>query len=353
LTRGFSSGLGLHSDAGEFVLLADADLKKIVAELASAYFANRHVSPSEISTVIHHIATSLSSVGAPAAAPVASQPETPRLTPAQVRKSITPEALISFEDNKPYKTLRRHLAARGLTPDQYREKWGLPDEYPMVAPSYSEARAQMARSIGLGGRALAAKKAPAVGERSKAAAPIDVASETALPAPDLAPTPADALVDLVPIEPEASPPGVEPIGLLSAAAATVEKVTSAQIERSITAEALISFEHGKPYKQLKRHLAARGMTPHDYRAKWGLPPDYPMVAANLSAARSAVALRAGFGRTAAPAPAVAPAPLEAAVPEVAPPGPGDEPAELVVPTEPTRARIPGRLSLFRRRPATA
>ena len=71
---------------------------------------------------------------------------------AQVRKSITSDALISFEDGKPYRTLRLHLASRGLTPESYREKWGLPDDYPMVAPGYSAVRSQMAKDFGLGRR---------------------------------------------------------------------------------------------------------------------------------------------------------------------------------------------------------
>jgi predicted transcriptional regulator len=346
----------------------DADLKKLVAKVAAAYFANSHVSPSEISTVIDHVATSLGSVGAPSAL-VEPPPETPWLTLAEIRKSITRDALISFEDNKPYKTLRRHLAVRGLTPDQYREKWGLPEEYPMVAPSYSEARAQMARSIGLGGRALAAEKA---------AAPVHAAPQIAPPAADAVRPPAAALVNLIhSTHPEAltetSPSSVEAVGrLLPATAAAVAKLTSAQIERSITAEALISFEDGKPYKQLKRHLAARGMTPDEYRAKWGLPSDYPIVAANLSAARSAVAVRSGFGRTAPPPPAAAvqpatptpvaasigqaQAPLQQAPPEVTPPGHTEEPTESLVSEsapKPPKARIPGRLGLFRHRPATA
>jgi predicted transcriptional regulator len=356
----------------------DADLKKLVAKVAAAYFANSHVSPSEISTVIDHVATSLGSVGAPSAAPVQPPPETPRLTPAQIRTSITPEALISFEDNKPYRTLRRHLAVRGLTPDQYREKWGLPEEYPMVAPSYSAVRAQVARSIGLGGRALAAEKAPAIREGRKAAAPFHGSSQIALPAADVVRTPAAALVNPIQsTQPEAlaetSPSSVEAVGpLLPAPAAAVAKLTSAQIERSITAEALISFEDGKPYKQLKRHLAARGMTPDEYRAKWGLPSDYPIVAANLSAARSAVAVRSGLGRRAPPPPgaavqpatltpvasssAQAPAPLQQPPPEVTPPGHTEEPIESLVSepaTKPPKARIHGRLSLFRRRPETA
>jgi predicted transcriptional regulator len=73
-----------------------------------------------------------------------------KATPAQIRKSITRDALISFEDGKPYKTLKRHLTTFGLTIEQYRAKWGLPADYPTVAPSYSEARSAMAKALGLG-----------------------------------------------------------------------------------------------------------------------------------------------------------------------------------------------------------
>jgi len=136
------------------------DLQKIVGEVAAAYFSNSHVNPSEIPTVISQIATSLSAVGAAPAVEAAPTSEQPKLTPAQIRKSITSDALISFEDSKRYKTLRRHLAVRGLSPEEYRAKWGLPKDYPMVAPSYSEARSAMAKSFGLGARRAAGGAAP-------------------------------------------------------------------------------------------------------------------------------------------------------------------------------------------------
>src|ERR1700740_1534740 len=98
----------------------DNEMRKIVADVAAAYFNNSHVTPSEIPTVINQIATSLMAIGAPAAVPVAEpaaeDDAQPKLTPSQIRKSITRDAMISFEDSKPYKTLRRHLAVRGLTP---------------------------------------------------------------------------------------------------------------------------------------------------------------------------------------------------------------------------------------------
>ena len=145
------------------------ELQKIVGQVAAAYFGNSHVSPAEIPAVISQIATSLGAVGAPAAEAPSEAPEQPKLTPAQIRKSITPDALISFEDNKRYKTLRRHLAAHGLTPDEYRAKWGLAKDYPMVAPSYSEARSRLAKTLGLGNR-MSARAAPAAAAPAVAAA---------------------------------------------------------------------------------------------------------------------------------------------------------------------------------------
>ena len=133
--------------------------------------ANNSIPAAELVALIvttHAALTGLGNVGVPAAAPAA------RTTPAQIRKSITPEGLISFEDGKAYKTLKRHLTALGLTPEGYREKWGLPRDYPMVAASYSETRSALARSAGLGQqrRGAAVKVAEAtetVAEKPKSA----------------------------------------------------------------------------------------------------------------------------------------------------------------------------------------
>ena len=135
----------------------DESLRVLVADVAAAYFANSHVGVDDIPLVISQIASSLGSIGGSTPASPSQTMAEPNYdtrprqpTAAQIRKSITPDALISFEDNKGYKTLKRHLTLRGLTPDQYREKWGLPRDYPMVSPNYSTARSQMAKSLGLG-----------------------------------------------------------------------------------------------------------------------------------------------------------------------------------------------------------
>ena len=144
-----------------------ATLQELVAQVAAAYFSNVSVSAADISTVMGAIKDGLQAADEPQAqsrrTPAAASPAPERArAPAQaeIERSITPAALISFEDGRPYKTLRRHLTARGLTPVEYRAKHGLPDDYPMVAPNTSAARSQLARSIGLGGRKRPAAAPP-------------------------------------------------------------------------------------------------------------------------------------------------------------------------------------------------
>jgi predicted transcriptional regulator len=128
-------------------ILPPPDFLGLTADLVAAYVANNSVPAAELPGLMAQVYASLS--GLTSATPVKSdKPAAP--TPAQVRKSITPDALISFEDGKPYKTLRRHLTLRGLSPEAYREKWGLSADYPMTSASYSAQRSELARSLGLG-----------------------------------------------------------------------------------------------------------------------------------------------------------------------------------------------------------
>ena len=148
------------------------ELQQIIGQVAAAYFNNNHVTPSEIPVVIGNIATSIGAVGAappPVAEAPPEEPEQPKLTAPQIRKSITQDKLISFEDGKGYKTLRRHLASKGLTPEDYRSKWGLPKDYPMVSPAYSETRSSMAKARGFGSRPAAAATSPAPSAAAPAA----------------------------------------------------------------------------------------------------------------------------------------------------------------------------------------
>ncbi len=145
-------------------------LRELVSDVAAAYFSNTHVSPTEIAGVLDQIAASLGAIGESAVegaprADAAAEPQA-RLTTAQIRNSVKPDGIISFEDGRPYKTLRRHLSSLGMTPAQYLQKWGLPSDYPMVAPNLSAIRSELARSMRLG-RSAAPAQDPASGARRK------------------------------------------------------------------------------------------------------------------------------------------------------------------------------------------
>lgn len=148
-------------------------LRELVADVAAAYFGHPHVNATDIPAVISEIAKALGSVSASpgeAEAPSPAEPAHTRATPAQIRQSVTPDALISFETGKPFRTLKRHLSVLGLTPAEYRQKWGLPRDYPMTAPNYSAHRSQMAKSLGLGRKAAAPPPAPKSRGRAKKSA---------------------------------------------------------------------------------------------------------------------------------------------------------------------------------------
>ncbi|MCJ2022674.1 MucR family transcriptional regulator [Methylobacterium sp. J-067] len=124
----------------------DDRLLALTAEVVTAYVSNNHIQPSdlpEVLTSVYRVMWDVESKRRPIELP-------PKLTQQEIERSITKDFLISFEDGKPYKTLRRHLAMHGLTPDAYRAKWGLDASYPMTSPSYSERRSELARALGLG-----------------------------------------------------------------------------------------------------------------------------------------------------------------------------------------------------------
>ncbi len=140
----------------------NTDVMTLAAEIVAAYVSNNQVEVGQVPDFIRQTMKALSGEDPFPLAQAEPAPDQARkLTPAQIRKSITPDGIVSFEDGRPYKTMKRHLGGRGLTPDQYREKWGLPKDYPMVSPNYSAARSQMAKNIGLGqkGRGARAKAA--------------------------------------------------------------------------------------------------------------------------------------------------------------------------------------------------
>ncbi|WP_182179361.1 MucR family transcriptional regulator [Methylobacterium radiotolerans] len=139
-----------------------ANLIELTADIVAAYVSNNSVPTSEMPALLSAIHGALVGLNSPAAP---AEAKIDRATPSQIRKSISPDALISFEDGRSYKTLKRHLTALGLSPEQYRAKWGLPVDYPMTAPSYSEMRSALAKNTGLGNlRRNAAAKATSAGE---------------------------------------------------------------------------------------------------------------------------------------------------------------------------------------------
>ena len=132
---------------------AGYDLSSLTADIVSAYVSNNKVEPNKLAEVIADVHRALGSVGQ---APAPAEPEAPKPSSSEVRKSRTPDYLISFVDGRRYKSLKRHLSTHGMTPDEYRARFGLPKDYPMVAESYSAQRSALAKTLGLGRKAAAA-----------------------------------------------------------------------------------------------------------------------------------------------------------------------------------------------------
>lgn len=131
------------------------DLLTLTADIVSSHVANNSVSVSDVPQLIQNVYSTLSGLG--------EQPEEPevRQEPAvPIRSSVKPDYIVCLEDGKKLKMLKRHLmTAYGMTPDDYRAKWNLPADYPMVAPNYAESRRQLAKAIGLGTSRARAKSA--------------------------------------------------------------------------------------------------------------------------------------------------------------------------------------------------
>ena len=131
-----------------------ADFVGLSADVVAAYVSHNSVPQADLPSLIASVHTALRDAanGKPDATKIVREP------PVSIKKSITANHLISMEDGRPYKSLKRHLTAKGLTPAQYREKWSLPFDYPMVAPNYSKARSELAKALGLGQARKGAKK---------------------------------------------------------------------------------------------------------------------------------------------------------------------------------------------------
>ena len=133
-----------------------ADLQSLTADIIAAYVSHNKVDGAELAKLIADTYQALGSAGAPAPAEV----EAPKPDKAAVKKSVQPDYLTSFLDGRRYKSLKRHLTTHGLTPDEYRTRFGLAKDYPMVAPSYSAQRSALAKTLGLGRKAASAAVEP-------------------------------------------------------------------------------------------------------------------------------------------------------------------------------------------------
>ena len=125
------------------------DYVALAAEVVSAFVGHNSLPVSELPGLITSVHAALIKISGGTSAPMASEPEV--LTPAvPVRKSVTPDFIVCLDDGRKFKSLKRHLASLGMTPDQYRAKWNLAADYPMVASNYAATRSALAKKIGLG-----------------------------------------------------------------------------------------------------------------------------------------------------------------------------------------------------------
>ena len=139
-----------------------SNIIEMTADIVSSFVGQNTVDVDALPDLIHSIYGTLADIGSPSEMAAVIEPLKPAVP---IKKSITPAFLISLEDGKPYKSLKRHLRTKyNMTPEDYRAKWGLPKHYPMVAPDYAANRSAIAKSMGFG------KAAPAQKPVTKAAA---------------------------------------------------------------------------------------------------------------------------------------------------------------------------------------
>lgn len=128
--------------------ISSSELLQLTSDIVAAHVSNNSVPSSELSGLIEQVYRTLEQVGK------APEPEVDKPIPAvSIKKSVNPDYLVCLEDGKKLKMLKRHLkTAYDMTPEEYRERWGLPSDYPMVAPNYAKQRSKLAKDIGLGRR---------------------------------------------------------------------------------------------------------------------------------------------------------------------------------------------------------
>ncbi len=128
------------------------DLLGLTEKIVSSHVSNNSVASADLPDVIRAVYAALGNVSTAGEAAPTPEPAVP------IKKSITPNVIVCLEDGKKFKTLKRHLRTdHSMTPDEYRVRWGLPADYPMVAPAYAKQRSEMAKKIGLGRKAKTVK----------------------------------------------------------------------------------------------------------------------------------------------------------------------------------------------------
>ena len=133
------------------------DLRALTADVVSAYVSNNSVPMSELPNLIADVHRALGDTGG--GEQTAKQPAEKPKPAVPIKKSVTDDYIICLEDGKQFKSLKRHLSSKyDMTPEEYRSRWGLPPDYPMVAPNYAAARSKLAREMGLGRKAGAKSK---------------------------------------------------------------------------------------------------------------------------------------------------------------------------------------------------
>lgn len=132
---------------------SQTDLLELTSEIVSAHASNNTVAANDLPQIIKDVYATLQNLGSETQPEVRPQPAVP------VKKSVTPDYIVCLEDGKQLKMLKRHLkTSYNMTPEEYRERWGLPADYPMVAPNYAKKRSSLAKKIGLGRKPGARRK---------------------------------------------------------------------------------------------------------------------------------------------------------------------------------------------------
>jgi len=132
--------------------ILSSDFLSLTTKLVSAYVSKNPIPTSALSEMIAQVHQSLKTLSGPK-----KEPQMPLVPAVPVKKSVTPDYIISLEDGRKFKSMKRYLGLLGMTPDQYRQKWNLPRDYPMVAPNYAVRRSELAKSMGLGKKPTAPK----------------------------------------------------------------------------------------------------------------------------------------------------------------------------------------------------